>query len=143
MRTIQSLLFATVLAASACHMGKGSSNPRPDYGELVAYEAPPSPLEIEFQEKEGHVWVHGRWARMNDQWVWQPGFHQKVVAGKLWSNGYWQHKKGEFVWREGAWIDPRPGFAYVPGRFDKRGEAYVWILEKWERDESATVAGSP
>jgi hypothetical protein len=133
MRSFKHLILAGMVAALLGTVGCATSGPkRPQIGVRVADEAPPAPLDPYFEDKADHVWVHGRWARQNDQWVWQAGYHEKTREGLVYCNGFWEKKGGEFVWTDGTWKEPRPGHVYVPGYWGYRGSTYVWIRERWE-----------
>lgn len=145
MRNLKSVLFAGLVAgllgAAGCHGNAGPKRPEP--GSLTAAEAPPAPQDVYYEDEPGQVWVHGRWAWMKDQWVWQPGYHQPNQPGLVWSNGRWERRGGGFSWVEGSWEQPRAGFTHVPGHWDFRGSAYVWILERWEPDQEGGVEWQP
>jgi hypothetical protein len=121
-------VLIVLLAAAGCRAAT-ASGPR---GELTAREAPPAPLVPDFEHKAGHVWVHGRWARVNDEWVWQAGHHERERDGLVYRNGTWERVNGQWTWIAGAWIAPRPGHIYVPGHFDVRRDTFVWIRDRWE-----------
>jgi hypothetical protein len=129
-RRMRLFLLALVIAAGCSATVQG---PRPDYGKLTAHEAPPSALDPYFEDKADHVWVPGRWARLGDQWMWQPGFHQKARPGFVFLAGYWDRdaKTKQFAWRAERWIAERLGKTHVPGHWDRRGVAIVWIRDKW------------
>jgi hypothetical protein len=134
MRTIKSLLVVALLGG--CHMfGGGATNPRPEYGAKVADETPPESQETYFEAKAGKVWVPGRWARIDDQWKWQPGYYEDARAGQVYVAGYWDRDKktGKFVWIDGRWEKEREGVVYVPGHWAKRGETVVWYRDRWEK----------
>lgn len=129
---------AVLLTGAAAGCG-GAARQRVEIGARVAPEAPPSAQEVYFEHKAGQVWVHGRWARQDEQWVWQPGYHQPAQPGKVWMNGYWDRQDGRFVWVEGHWGEPRVGQVFVPGYWDTRGSAHVWIRDRWEPERPGEV----
>lgn len=103
-------------------------------GVLTTTEIPPEPTRVAFEPKDDHVWVTGRWARLDDQWVWQDGHHEPAREGEVWCNGYWDRGKDrKFVWVPGRWIPERPGFVFEPGHWGFRGRQYVWIRDRWEK----------
>jgi hypothetical protein len=127
MRTIACLLLA-VLCAAGCSAATTQA-PR---GALTAREAPPAPIEPSFAYRPGHVWVHGRWAYVDERWVWQDGYYEPDRPGFVYRNGTWERVQGVWVWKRGEWIEPRAKQIYVPGHFDRRHDTYVWIRERWE-----------
>lgn len=128
MRTLPRLFFAVMLAAGCAHS-------KPQHVVMGAAEcdlSPPAPKTVYFEDKPDQVWVHGRWARVADQWVWQDGWYQPARTGAVWANGHWDHKGGQYVWIDGQWRTAREGFVYIPGYWGKRNGTYVWISDRWE-----------
>jgi hypothetical protein len=128
MRTIACLLLA-VLCAAGCSAASYQQGPR---GSLTASEAPPAPIEVSFEHRPGHVWVHGRWAYVDRAWTWQDGYYVKEKPGFVYRHGTWERISGTWLWKRGEWIEPRAKQIYVPGHFDRRHDTYVWIRERWE-----------
>jgi len=126
-------LVAGSLMVCACHAG-APENPRTDYGALTVTSSPPAPTDVYFEPKPGQVWVHGRWAWIANQWVWQKGYSQPARKGQVFINGYWDFRKPSYVWVPEQWAQERPGFVYVPGYWGYRGNAYVWMRGRWEPD---------
>ncbi len=140
MRSFKHLLLvglaSALLGAAGC---AHSQSNHPSLGETSAIEAPPAPLDPYYTDKPGHVWVHGRWARNDGQWVWQEGYYEKERPGQVYCNGFWDRKDGSFVWVDGYWKEPRAGHVYVPGYWGYRGTTYVWIRERWEKERPGQV----
>lgn len=126
-----SLLIVIVAGLAAGCRAPAVESPRPSLGELISPLAPPAPLDPYYEDEPGQVWVHGRWARIDGQWHWQPGYHVPARPGEVFVNGYWDKRGGQFEWVPEAWRPERPGFVYVPGRWDHRGSAFVWIRDQW------------
>lgn len=57
-------------------------------------------------------------------------------AGYVWVPGRWMRYDNQWVWREGYWMRARPGYVYVPGRWERRGDQYYWIDARWRRTEA-------
>ncbi len=123
------LLLACALSAAAC---VSSTKQHVQLGVLATAEVPPEPTDVAFEPKDDHVWVTGRWARVDDQWVWQDGHHEPARDGYVWCNGFWDRKDKKFVWVAGSWEPARPGWVFEPGHFGFRGRQYVWIRDRWE-----------
>ena len=138
---IKSLILAGLIAGLLSGCFHKTRDPRPDYGARVADDAPPSSQETYYEDQPGKVWVPGRWARLNDQWVWQPGFHQDERKGHVYVAGHWDRdvKTGKFVWVDGGWEPEREGVTYVPGHWGKSGETVVWYRDKWVANQPGTV----
>lgn len=133
MRRFNQLVLIGLVAGSLGGTGcVARTQARVEIGARSAPEAPPSATEVYFEEKPGHVWVHGRWARQNNQWIWQPGHYEAERPNMVWLNGYWDRRDGKFVWVEGRWAQRREGQVFIPGYFDQRGNANVWIRDRWE-----------
>lgn len=126
---VVAMLGAALAAASGCAAGVTLGTK--ERGATLASEAPPAPLDPYFVDKPGHVWVHARWARIDHQWVWQPGHHEPEQPGKVYVCGRWERKKNAYEWRDARWVDERAGHAFAPGRYEHRGTQYVWIMDAW------------
>jgi len=66
---------------------------------------PPDRTESYGAERQGYLWVKGRWDWRNGQWVWV--------------DGHWERKRANHVW--------------IPGRWELQGNYYVWIEGRWDR----------
>lgn len=146
MRKLERLLHAGlvvgILMGAGCAAGNGQR--RAELGARSSPVSPPSASVCFFEDKPGHVWVHGRWARQEGQWVWQPGYHEPARPGMVWMNGFWDRQDGTFVWVDGKWAPAREGQVFVPGHLDQRGTANVWIRDRWEpvREGEVWVPGA-
>jgi len=58
--------------------------------------------------------------------------------GFVWAPGYWNWDGGNHVWVGGRWIAARPGYYYVPERWEEHAEArgHHWHFQPghWERE---------
>jgi len=132
-------VVAGVLSAAGC-AARGSTTRGPsDYGELTARSAPPAPIDPYFETKPGQVWVHGRWARIDDQWKWQEGYWEPTRPGQVYINGQWDYREGKYTWTHGSWTAERPGYTYIPGYWKFHGSAFVWVRGRWERDRPGEI----
>jgi hypothetical protein len=137
MRTIILLAVVALSAGSGCHAGMKAGTM--ERGATLAPDAPPAPRDPYFVDKPGEVWVHGRWAWLDHQWVWQPGHHEKAREGQELVCGRWERRKNAYEWIESAWVPKRPGFAFAPGHWDWRSTQFVWILDSWEPEKTGMV----
>jgi hypothetical protein len=135
---IMRTLYGLVLIA--CLLGCGAA-PKKNvaYGDKVAEEAPPEPRDVFFEERPGQIWVHGRWARTEGQWMWQEGWYEPEREGFVYCNGRWEKKGPTFVWVDGTWEPERVGFVYLPGYWGDRNGTYVWIQGRWEKERPSEV----
>jgi hypothetical protein len=97
------LLFLTVSATSAAALSQVSININvPGFVQIAPpsprYEAVPRPLP-------GRIWVPGRWA--------------------------WNER--EYVWRTGQWQSARPDYVYAPGRWVVGDGGWRWSEDQWHR----------
>ncbi|MBR2817969.1 MAG: YXWGXW repeat-containing protein [Reyranella sp.] len=53
--------------------------------------------------------------------------------GYVWAPGQWRWVDSRYVWHAGAWFPNRPGYRYVPERWDRR---YIEGREQWHYHES-------
>jgi hypothetical protein len=52
--------------------------------------------------------------------------------GYVWINGYQDWRGNRYVWVPGRWVrPPRANAVWVPGRFTTRGRSQVWVGGYW------------
>lgn len=55
-----------------------------------------------------------------------------VAASGVWRFGYWSWSGGRYVWIPGVYVTPpRPGAAWVPGRWVAGRRGWVWVGGYW------------
>jgi len=59
--------------------------------------------------------------------------------GYAYIQGRWDLEGGRWVWRDGYWIRQRTGYVYDQGYWDRRGSGYVWVEGRWEPQRSGHV----
>jgi hypothetical protein len=124
-------------------------------------EAPPPLREEKFAPRPGFVYIPGRWDWKDHRWAWMPGRWEKERAGKHWRPARWELRGKEYALVEGDWEDggavgvvvgigplepppkpreekfaPRPGFVYIPGRWDWRDKKWEWMPGRWEKERA-------
>ena len=128
-----------------------SEEPPPDVEELPP-EDRPAGADV--------VWIPGYWSWDDDdrRYVWVSGLWRRVPAGCRWVPGYWTNvASGDYRWVGGFWIGtgrtiaylpeppesreieplwsapeaPGPDFVWVPGCWERVGNAYVWRSGWW------------
>ncbi len=56
----------------------------------------------------------------------------------IWAPGFWAWEGGSHVWVEGHWIEARPGYYWVPERWEdhweERGPHWHFAPGRWERE---------
>lgn len=53
-------------------------------------------------------------------------------AGYVWVTGRWNWKGNKWVWMAGHWERARTGYRWAPGRWQLRGGVYVWVEGSWQ-----------
>ncbi|MBA2543380.1 MAG: YXWGXW repeat-containing protein, partial [Deltaproteobacteria bacterium] len=74
-------------------------------------EAPPAPREEQRRARQGFVFIPGRWEWKTNKWEWLAGRDERERPGKTWREGRWDRKGDAFVYVEGDWTD-EPVAAY-------------------------------
>jgi hypothetical protein len=149
------LVLVVALAASGCYARVGGglhvrANPLAVVATAITVAAvahavataPPVAVNVEYYDyghRPGHVWVNGRYAYVNNAWVWHAGYWQPERAGNYWVQGYWAPQGNQHVWVDGYWAAPRQGYVYVDGYWDWHGNGYVWRHGTWEVDRPGHV----
>jgi hypothetical protein len=96
-----------VAALASTHVSVGIRIGRP--APIIVREAPPRRVSeaIIVSPGPGYVWVEGRYAWSNAQWVWIPGaWMQPPQPGAVWVSGVWD--EATRTWTEGHWEIPQP-----------------------------------
>lgn len=67
-----------------------------------------------------------------------PAPQEDVILGDapgpdyVWIGGYWAHRGAGWAWVPGRWERrPRPDADWVPGRWEQRPRGYVWVPGHW------------
>lgn len=59
-------------------------------------------------------------------------------VGYIWAPGQWRWVDSRYVWHAGAWYRERPGYRYVPARWDHRfvegREQWHYYGSRWDHD---------
>jgi hypothetical protein len=82
-------------------------------GAVVVRSEPPPPRRVYVEPRAGYVWIDGRWV--------------------------WDDYSAEWVWYDGYWVPEQRGYYYVAGRWDYRGDRYVWVQPRWVSRADANV----
>jgi hypothetical protein len=69
----------------------------------VAYQEPPAPRVETHENRDGYVWVSGRWDWRNGQWAWMEGHWENQRVGYVWTEGRWERRGNQWHWIEGSW----------------------------------------
>lgn len=51
--------------------------------------------------------------------------------GYIWVQGHWNRRGNQWVWIDGHWEHERANYVYRPGRWQRRGRGHVWIEGRW------------
>ena len=51
--------------------------------------------------------------------------------GFLYIEGRWDRQGGRWVWLDGHYERERVGYVWAPGRWDRRGNRHVWVEGSW------------
>jgi WXXGXW repeat (2 copies) len=105
-------------------------------------------------------WVPGHWMQAATGWQWTPGFWtalaQKqieylppppapldaapstppITAASLYIPGNWFFVQNRYAWRPGFWLEPRPGWIWIPAHFVWTPVGYVFVDGYWDLDLS-------
>jgi hypothetical protein len=73
-------------------------------GGMYATEAPPPPMQEQYETRAGYVWVGGHYQWEGGRYVWQPGRYERERAGYAWQQGQWVNNGGQWRYTEGTWI---------------------------------------
>ncbi len=103
----------------------------------------------------GKTWVPGSWRQVSGGWQWTHGLWAQpeqtqlqyvpappapVESGPsvpapqldcIFVPGTWVYKT-TWAWRPGYWIDPRPGYVWVPARYRWTPAGYVFLDGYWD-----------
>jgi hypothetical protein len=144
-------MSGTTFAQVRDHRGGGAS----PVVEGPPREAPPPPREERMAARAGFIYQPGRWDWKHGKWEWIPGHYERERAGKRWREAKWENRNGSWVLVDGDWIDAgpmgptmappalreermmaRPGFVFVRGRWDWRGNKWEWVAGHYERERA-------
>jgi hypothetical protein len=96
-------LAAAALAASA-FSATAQVNIQINVPGIVQVAPPPLRYEAVPRARPGQVWVPGRWA--------------------------WNER--DYVWYGGHWQQARPDYVYAPGRWVQAGGGWRWVDDQWK-----------
>jgi hypothetical protein len=77
-----------------------------------------------------------------------PAPHQEVIVAQpsprhVWIGGYWRWQGNRHIWIAGHWeLPPREHAVYVPARWDRRDDGYVFVEGSWQ-DAGAVSNAAP
>jgi hypothetical protein len=70
-----------------------------------------------------------------------PARYEPVPAGRpgyVWAPGQWRLVNDQYVWQNGQWYQARPGYRYVPDRWERYThngrEQWRYQASRWDRD---------
>lgn len=116
--------------------------------------APPPPIVERPPVRPGFVWVGGYYDWNDDRYVWTNGHYETERPDVYWRAPRWELQGGVFSWLPGGWIsleaepvvappppraeavEVRPGFIWIPGYYEWRGNQYAWVSGRWEQERS-------
>lgn len=52
-------------------------------------------------------------------------------AGHIWVRGNWEWRGNQWVWVDGRWERERSGYSFEPGHWEQRGNRWHWIEGRW------------
>jgi hypothetical protein len=87
-----------MVAFTALLLGTGTGCIHEAY---VADRAPPPPRVVVVSARPGYVWIDGRWAFIDDEWVWQSGYWARERPGYIYVQGRWVVRERHYHWRDG------------------------------------------
>lgn len=65
-----------------------------------------------------------------------PRFEQtppRPSSESVWISGYWFWREGQLEWISGHWdVPPRVGATWIPPRWEKQGDSYVFTQGYWQ-----------
>lgn len=65
---------------------------------------PPAPqAEQPPPQRNGYIWVAGRYNWVNGDYAWTAGHWERAKAGHAWIPGQWQQQGDHYIWVEGRW----------------------------------------
>jgi WXXGXW repeat (2 copies) len=122
------------------------------HDRLHPYEAPPALRAERHEERHGYAWINGRYDWRDGRYSWVGGRYEHARPGFMWREPRWEMREGAYVRVEGEWYspgpsiappilreehwDPRPGFAFVRGRWGWRNGEWAWTGGHYEREHS-------
>ena len=123
------------------------------------YEAPPAVRYERHANRPGYVWVNGGWDWRDGRYVWAPGHHERERRGYRWREPRWEQRDGAYIRVDGGWMTagpvaappvlreerwaPRPGFVWVRGYWDWRGDQWAWMPGHYERERVGYIWRDP
>jgi hypothetical protein len=120
-------------------------------------DAPPPPQAETPAAKAGFVWIPGKWEWRKTKYEWVAGHFERERAGKKWRAGRWDKDGDRYKYVDGDWEDaaasdeypkdappppqnetsaPKPGFLWIPGKWEWRKTKYEWIAGHYERERA-------
>jgi hypothetical protein len=125
---------------------------------------PPPPPRSDPKEpaRAGFVWIDGEWDWRGGKYEWVAGHWERERANKRWRPSRWEQRDGAWTRTPGDWEDgggspppiaggprdapppprpekpeaARPGFVWIAGEWDWRGDKYEWVAGHWERERA-------
>lgn len=63
--------------------------------------------------------------------------------GYVFIQGRWERRGSQWAWRDGYWERERAGHYWTDGRWDRRGNGWVWVEGRWSAGGRARPAAQP
>ena len=57
----------------------------------------------------------------------------RAMPGQVWVPGRWAWNEREYVWQAGQWQGARPDYVYAPGRWVAADGGWRWSEDQWRR----------
>ena len=113
----------------------------------------PPPLRAErWSPRRGFTGVNGHWDWRGNDYVWIGGRYERERRGQRWRDRRYEERDGDWVVVDGGWVavgptsappayrveryDTRPGFIWVRGHWDWRGDQWAWVNGHYERERT-------
>ncbi len=69
----------------------------------------------------------------------RPAAYVEVRPGFIWIDGRWDWRGGQWIWVDGYYERERAGYVYAPGRWERRGRRHVWVDGRWNASAGGRV----
>lgn len=157
--------------AAALTLGAAAFMPLPSLAQsgitISVNNAPPAPrYESIPAPRSGQVWAPGYWNWDGSRHVWVAGHWEAVRDGYRYQRSEWVRDNDRWRLNRGGWqqvtqrdhdrvgIAPppprfertpraRPGYVWVPGYWNLRGDRHVWVRGTWLRARQGYVYDAP
>ena len=127
------LSYIVATALLALGLGAGCYAGTYGHASVGVNAGPPPASDIYYADRDGYVWVEGRYLWTGADWQWRPGYWMAARPGYVYTQGYWYDAGGQWSWYSGGWVRQRPGQVYVRGYWDTRSGRRAWVRGRWAR----------